>query len=93
MPDNVTQWLSKKEYMLYEIAAGSPVRAIDKERMATLESLAACRRLMEKYEWIKTDTGFQCLECEVVWHSDKILEHAPDCAWAKCIEGLPRKGK
>jgi hypothetical protein len=88
MPD-VQRYLREEEREEYndmlEIQAGNCPEERWQWREATirsLERLSACRALLEKYQWVQIDSGFTCLECEVVWHSDKILKHAPDCAIA-----------
>lgn len=58
-----------------------------------LESLIRCRELLKKHEW--SDDGM-CPECGAI-HFDndtgEELPHAPDCAIAAEIKGLPRGGE
>lgn len=83
-------WPDEQE--LYELLFTYPDRPIHRKRKVAYENLSACRALLEKHQWVRihADRPFpvQCLECEVVWHSDRILKHADDCAIAPQLAGV-----
>lgn len=84
MADEITKHLRPEEI---ELLGSLPEDGlIFKHLYPILKNLAECRRLMKKHEWARIDSGFQCLECEVVWHSKAILKHVDDCLWAQAID-------
>lgn len=84
------KWLSDDEWAFYSGASEHD----DILAIQIVESLAACRELMEKHEWegaVFEPGGYLrgCSECKKMAHRKG--GHAHDCAWAKHIDGFPRK--